>query len=130
MFTSIKTSRENKALVTELTRKMNLGAENVVARLALAYSLSKDERLELSGIQDSQGKEYSRKVLLGEYDEVYIAMLCVHYDLYKTDKDIARYIKLHIDHGLMLLNEEFNQKGTGSGLEFLIQKIDGGLNSL
>ena len=130
MFTSIKTSRENKALVTELTRKMNLGAENVVARLALAYSLSKDERLELSGIQDSQGKEYSRKVLLGEYDEIYIAMLCVHYDLYKTDKDIARYIKLHIDHGLTLLNDEFNQKGTGSGLEFLIQKIEKGLASL
>lgn len=130
MFTSIKTSRENKVVVTELTRKMNLGAENVVARLALAYSLSQDERLELSGIQDSQGKEYNRKVLLGEYDEVYIAMLCVHYGLYKTDKDIARYMKLHIDHGLTLLNDEFNQKGSGNGLEFLIQKIEKGLASL
>ena len=130
MFNSIKTSRDNKAVVTELTRKMNLGAENIVARLALGYSLSLDQRLELSEIRDSQGKEYSRKVLLGEYDEIYLAMLCVHYGLYKTDKDIARYLKLHIDHGLELLNEEFNQKGTGSGLEFLIQKIEKGLTSL
>lgn len=130
MFNSIKTSRDNKAVVTELTRKMNLGAENIVARLALGYSLSLDQRLELSEIRDSQGKEYSRKVLLGEYDEIYLAMLCVHYGLYKTDKDIARYLKLHIDHGLELLNEEFNQKGSGSGLEFLIQKIEKGLTSL
>jgi len=39
MFTTIKTSLENKLRVTELTRKLNLGPENVVARLAFSYSL-------------------------------------------------------------------------------------------
>ncbi|MFA7136359.1 MAG: DndE family protein, partial [Bacteroidales bacterium] len=42
MFTHIKTSKENRILVAELTRKLNLGTENIVARIAFTYSLSKD----------------------------------------------------------------------------------------
>lgn len=54
MFNSIKTSRVNKLVVTELSRKFNLGAENVIARIALAYSLAQDRQLSLSDIADSQ----------------------------------------------------------------------------
>lgn len=39
MFTSIKTSKINKDIVTDLSRKFNLGAENIIARIALTYSL-------------------------------------------------------------------------------------------
>lgn len=63
MFTSIKTSKANKDIVTELSRKFNLGAENIIARIAFTYSLSKDRLLSLSDIADSQGKEYSKHVL-------------------------------------------------------------------
>lgn len=56
MFTSIKTSKVNKDIVTDLSRKFNLGAENIIARIAFAYSLSKDRLLSLSDIADSQGK--------------------------------------------------------------------------
>lgn len=65
MFNSIKTSRANKLVVTELSRKFNLGAENVIARIALAYSLAQDRQLSLSDIADSQGKEYSKMCYLG-----------------------------------------------------------------
>ena len=41
MFTQIKTSKANKLVVTDLSRKFNLGAENIIARIAFAYSLSK-----------------------------------------------------------------------------------------
>ena len=34
MFTQIKTSTKNRENVVELTRKFNLGAENVIARMA------------------------------------------------------------------------------------------------
>ena len=63
MFNSIKTSKENKIVVTELSRKFNLGAENIIARIALAYSLSQDRLLSLTDIADSQGKEYSKNIL-------------------------------------------------------------------
>lgn len=129
MFSSIKTSKNNKEVVQELTRKLNLGAENVIARIAFAYSISKDIHLDLKDIQDAQGKEYSAKILFGEYLSYYIAMICVHYNLYKTDKDIARYVKMHIDDGLQLIHKEFG-KSNLTGIEYLIQKIETGIKTL
>ena len=34
MFNQISTSKENKEIVTLLTRKLNLGTENIIARIA------------------------------------------------------------------------------------------------
>ena len=65
MFTQIKTSKKNREVVTILSRKFNLGAENVIARIAFAYSLPKGKKISLSDIQDSQGKKYSKSVLFG-----------------------------------------------------------------
>ena len=67
MFTSIKTSKANKQIVTDLSRKFNLGAENIIARIAFTYSLSKNRVLSLTDIADSQGKEYSKNVLLNNF---------------------------------------------------------------
>lgn len=128
MFTQIKTSKENKEVVALLTRKLGLGTENVIARVAYTYSLSKDRKLDLNSIKDSSGKEYSKSVLFGEYYDIYIGLLCVHYGLYKTDKDIARYIKMHIDDGLQLLNDEVNERTNIDGFDFLIEKINLGLS--
>ena len=127
MFNSIKTSKSNKDLVTQLTNKLNLGAENIIARLAFSYSLAKEEKLDLSKIEDSGGKEYNVKVLFGAYPDVYIALICVHYNLHNSDKDIAKYVKMHIDHGLKLINSEVAKKNSISGTDFLINEIEKGL---
>ena len=129
-FTHIKTSGDNKAIVTDLTRKFNLGPENVIARIALAYSLSKDKKFDLKNIKDSKGKEYSKNVLFGENFPYYVALVSCHYNIYKTDKDIPRYIKMHIDHGLELLNNELKQNPNLTGFDFLVYKIDAGLKHL
>ena len=128
MFTQIKTSKENKEVVSLLTRKLGLGAENVVARMAFTYSLSLDRKLDLNEIKDAGGKEYSKSVLFGDYYDMYLGLLCVHYGLYKTDKDIGRYIKMHVDDGLQLLNEEVNERSNIDGFDFLIEKINLGLS--
>lgn len=130
MFNSIKTSRANKLVVTELSRKFNLGAENVIARIALAYSLAQDRQLSLSDIADSQGKEYSKNVLFGSNLPYYIGLICVKYGLYKTDKDIPKYVKLHIDDGLQLMNKELRNNPNLNGYDYLIDKIETGLNAL
>ena len=127
MFTQIKTSKENKEIVALLTRKLGLGTENVIARIAYAYSLSQDRKLDLNDIKDSGGKEYSKSVLFGEYYDMYLGLLCVHYGLYKTDKDIGRYIKMHVDEGLQLLNDEVNERSNIDGFDFLIEKINLGI---
>ena len=59
---------------------------------------------------------------------MYIGLICVHYGLYKTDKDIPKYIKMHIDDGLTLLNEEVNNRSNIDGFDFLAEKINVGLS--
>ena len=108
MFSHIKTSKENKEIVTQLTRKLNLGAENVVARLAIAHSLKEGKKLDLKDLADSGGKEYSRKVLFGEYENIYLGMICNLYGIYKNDKDLGRLVKLHLDEGICLLKNKIN----------------------
>jgi DNA sulfur modification protein DndE len=130
MFTQIRTSKENKEIVSQLTRTLGLGAENVIARIALTYSLSKDNKLELKNIHNSSGKEYSKSVLFGEYYDYYLGLICVHYNLYKTDKDLPKYIKMHIDDGLQLLNKEINERSNIDGFDFLVEKIELGLSEL
>ena len=130
MFTSIKTSRANKDIVTDLSRKFNLGAENIIPRIALTYSLSKDRLLSLTDIADSQGKEYSKNVLFGNNLPYYIGLICVKYGLYKTDKDIPKYIKLHIDDGLQLMNKELQDNPNLNGYDYLIDKITNGLENI
>ena len=130
MFTQIKTSKENKEVVALLTRKLGLGTENVIARIAYTYSLSQDKKLDLNDIKDAGGKEYSKSVLFGEYYDIYLGLLCVHYGLYKTDKDIGRYIKMHVDEGLQLLNKEVNERSNIDGFDFLIEKINLGILNL
>ena len=124
MFTSIKTSRTNKDIVTDLSRKFNLGAENIIARIALTYSLSKDRLLSLTDIADSQGKEYSKNVLFGNNLPYYIGLICVKYGLYKTDKDIP------IDDGLQLMNKELQDNPNLNGYDYLIDKITNGLEDI
>lgn len=127
MFTQIKTSKENKEIVSNLTRKLGLGTENIIARIAYSYSLSKGNQLNLNNIENSMGKEYSKSVLFGDYADIYIAMVCSHYNLYKTDKDIAKYIKMHVDEGLKLLNKEVEERSNIDGFDFLSEKINDGL---
>lgn len=129
-FASIKTSAANKDVVTDLTRKLGLGPENVIARLAMCYSLSTDVKFSIKDVKDAKGKEYSRQVLFGNNFPHYLAMICTHYGVYKTDKDIPKYIKMHIDHGLLLIDEELKRNVTLTGFDFMVHKIEAGLITL
>jgi len=130
MFSNIKTSKANKEVVSFLTNKLALGTENIIARIALAYSLSLEHKFNVKDIKDAGGKEYSEKVLFGEYTDYYIALICMHYGIYATDRDISRYVKIHIDDGLELLAKEFESNRNTTGFEFIASKIDQGLISM
>jgi DNA sulfur modification protein DndE len=130
MFTHIKTTRKNKEIVSFLSRKLNLGTENHIARIAFTYSISNDRILDVAEISDSQGKEYSKSVLFGNNLPFYISLICVHYNIYKTDKDIPKYIKMHIDDGLELINSELQDNPNLDGFEYIIDKIDDGLKEI
>ena len=130
MFTHIRTSKENKEVVSQLTRKLSLGTENIIARIALTYSLSNERKLEIKDLQNSSGKEYSKAVLFGNYLDYYLGLVAVHYDLHISDKDLPKYIKMHIDDGLELLDEEVSNRSNIDGFDFLVEKIEMGLEEL
>jgi DNA sulfur modification protein DndE len=86
--------------------------------------------MDISDIKDSQGKEYSKTVLFGDNLPYYISLVCIHYDIYKTDKDIPKYIKMHIDDGLEIINNELQENPNLDGFEYIIDKIEYGLNKI
>ena len=129
MFKQIKTSGANRQVVTDLTRKLGLGAENIVARLAIAYSLGKRQKFSSSAVQDSTGKEYSVNVLFGTYYILYLAMLCSLYGISENDKNIPRLFKVHLDDGLQLIDKELKDNPNISGFDYLLDKINEGLNT-
>ncbi len=130
MFTQIKTSSKNRENVVELTRKFNLGAENVIARVALAYSLQSGEKFSPLDIKDSGGKEYSKNVLFGSFYPVYLAMVCTLYQIPDTNKDIPRYFKLHLDDGLEKIAKDVKENPNLVGYDYLFDKINDGLTAI
>jgi len=130
MLKSIKTSEANRTVVAELTSKLGMGPENLIARIALAYSIAQGRKLDLADLKDSKGKEYSSKVLFSEYSAFYTAIVCQHYGLHKTDYDIPKYIKMHIDDGLRLISEVIQENKNLPLFDFIIDQIENGVKAL
>ncbi len=130
MIGQIKTSTENKERVTRLTRKFGLGAENIIARIAIAYSLKQGGHFDPTKVKDSGGKEYSRNVLFGNLFPLYLSMICEHYQIKSTDKDLPRYFKLHLDDGLELIDKDVKGNPNLVGFDYLFDKIHEGLSEI
>lgn len=130
MFTQIKTSIKNKEAVTVLTRKFGLGAENVIARIAIACSLQSGVKFSPLDIKDSGGKEYSKNVLIGNLYPVYASIMCKHYNIRMSDKDLPRYFKLHLDDGLEKIMQDIKDNPNLVGFDYLFDKIELGLNEI
>lgn len=130
VFSQIRTSSRNREIVVELTRKFNLGAENVIARIAIGYSLQSGLKFEPTDIKDSGGKEYSRSVLFGNYYPIYLAIVCTHYQISENNKDLPRYFKLHLDHGLQLIYDDIMDNPNLVGYDYLFDRIENGLKEI
>lgn len=130
MISSIKTSESNRVVVAELTKKLGVGPENIIARIAFAHSIAQSKKLKLSDIQDSKGKEYSTKVLFGDNESIYIAIISQVYNLYKTDNDIPRYVKMHLDDGLQRIDDLVKESPNLDLLDFVMDEIEVGLKHL
>lgn len=130
MFTQIKTSLANKSVVSELTNKFMLGAENVIARIAIAYSLHSGKRFSPLDVKDSGGKEYSRNVLFGQRFPIYLAIMCTYYNVKENDLNLQRYFKMHLDDGLEMIYKDLKDNPNLVGFEYLFDKIEAGINEL
>jgi len=126
---NIKTSSE---LVKKLTNKMQLGEENHIARIALAYSLAKNTAYNSSSLYGSTGKqkEYKDDTLFGNYKDYYVSLICQRYQIHKDDAEVRKYLKWHIDKGLEMINRYFDENKNVSGMEFLLDHIELGIDAI
>lgn len=130
MFSQIRTSSKNREVVVDLTRKFNLGAENIIARIAIGYSLQSGIKFTPTNVKDSRGKEYSRNVLFGNYYPIYEAMICTHYQINTNNKDLQRYFKMHLDDGLQRIYDDVKDNPNLVGYDYLFDKIQNGLSEI
>lgn len=126
---NIKTSSE---LVKKLTNKMGLGEENHIARISLAYSLAKGATYNSGSLYNSteKQKEYKDNTLFGSYKDYYISLICQKYQIHKDDTDVRKYLKWHIDNGLEMINLYFDENKNVSGIEFMLDHIELGIDAI
>ncbi len=131
---NIKTSASNQAVVSNLTQKLPGGVkENIIARVALGYSLSTGKRFAQNefGIYDSQGKEYKEHILFDSaFRDFYVALICQAYGINKNSDLIPKYVKLHVDHGLESINYLFENKPQYTFFDFLIEYLGKGIDAI
>jgi len=127
---NIRTSEKNQEVVRKLTSKLPHGTkENVIARIAFGYSLQTGKKFTSADFNfyDSKGKEYKDHILFDpKYRDFYIAMVSQYYGIYKTDDTIPKYIKLHIDHGLDMMEGIFEDNFNYTFFDFLVEYIEKG----
>ena len=130
MLKSIKTSESNRTVVAELTNKLNMGPENIIARIALAYSIAQGRRLDISQMADSKGKEYSGNVLFGDNQEIYTAVICQLYNINAANLDVPKYIKIHVDDGLELIQRMVQDNPNLAVFDFILDQVEKGLQTV
>jgi DNA sulfur modification protein DndE len=127
---NVSTSEETEAILAKLQSRFSVTSKNILMRIALAYSLTRGRKLSLSKPEDTKGNPYKEITIVGNYRSYYIALICQFYDIYKTDSDIPKYFKLHIDDGLRLLEKLFSESSNYNLSDFLLEHIERGIDSL
>ena len=122
---TFKTTKSNYEVVKQLSRKLGLGHENHIARLALVYSIKTYFRVDNDNIVvgDSSGKEYSSSVLFGEYRDVYLLLIADKHDITVNNPKIYHLVKFHLDNGLTMLGKLILEEQEIEDLEEFIEKF-------
>jgi DNA sulfur modification protein DndE len=127
---NVATSEITEEILGRLSQRFSLASKNILMRIALSYSITRGRKLQLSEIEDTKGNPYKELQIVGKYRSYYIAIICQHYGIYKTDLDIPKYFKLHIDNGLRLLDKLFTESSNYGFTDFLLEHIERGIDSL
>lgn len=130
MTINIKTSELSHKLIRDYSTRLKLPAENIIARIALGYSISKNRQLDLKKIGDAKGKEYKEETFFGKHKTYFVALICQLYNINRSDINIPKYVKMHIDDGLELMDKFFGGNSNHTIYDFLIEAIDRGIESI
>lgn len=125
----IKTTEASQQLIRDFTAKLRLPAENIIARIAFAFSLAQHRKFKVN-TNDSKGKEYADDILFGRQKPFYLSLISQHYQINKYDPNIPKYVKFHVDDGLEMMGKFFESNQNHTIYDFLIEAIDRGIESV
>jgi len=77
MPTRLKISEETSKRLEYLSKRLGL-RRNIVCRLAIGRSLAENESVKTVDPKDSNGYEFNRYTLTGEYDSIFKALIIQH----------------------------------------------------
>jgi DNA sulfur modification protein DndE len=127
---NVSTSEETETILNKLQNRFNITSKNILMRIALAHSINRGRKLNNETPKDTKGNPYKEITIVGNFRNYYVALICQHYNLYKTDTDIPKFFKLHIDDGLILLDKLFAESSNYSFSDYLLEHIERGIDSL
>lgn len=117
MATRIKISNNASERLECLSRKLDL-RRNIVCRLAIGRSLKHNEPLNKYKLRDSNGFEFNRYTITGEYDTIYKALVIQYKGEKINDREyFLTYIRKHIERGVQILFNEYQK--INSPIEFI-----------
>lgn len=105
-FNRIKVSRSSTSKLSVLKKRTGL-TPNLLCRLGLCLSL------EVRGLPaldfDEDGAEFNRYTLLGELDDVFVALFIerMRNDNLSSDVEVMTHFKAHINRGVTMLHSRF-----------------------
>lgn len=134
----IKISKENDELLYKLKSLYNFKNDSIVPRIAFSYSLMTGKTFDLDKeiLPPSDGKEFrdGRTIFGSVIDDtsnyaIYKAVLDQHYNKSTFEDDFAKLFKLHLNHGLNLLNSKIDKVNVSKGdhIEILMKAVKSGL---
>ena len=110
MKTRVYTSEEAKSILSELELKTKL-TPNIICRYGIILSIKSKDKLKFNF--DSNGQEFHRPILTGEYDIVFRELIKQQENKYIDDDDyFSKYLKAHLENGVRLLRNEIEICGS------------------
>lgn len=110
MKTRVYTSLEAKNILAELEIKTKL-TPNIICRYGIILSLKSNNKLKFN--YDSNGQEFHRPILTGDYDIVFRELIKQQENRHiEDDEYFVKYLKAHLENGVRLLKNEIEICGS------------------
>lgn len=100
----IHTSEDSRNKLSILRSRTGL-LPNILCRIGLMLSLAEPTQLEID-IDDSDGSEFHRDTLMGEWDLLIVALLeewCLTNEIGTNNGTLVKYFRAHLNRGVRLL---------------------------
>ena len=100
----IYVSEDSRNKLSSLKSRTGL-LPNVLSRIGLMLSLSEPNKPEI-GADASDGSEFHRETLMGEWDPLIVALLeewCIVNGIGTDDDTLIRYLQAHLNRGIRML---------------------------